>query len=53
MVSRRSGGVGDMLWIYLERAAGEATDTYDDYVTAFSITPIYTRWCEGAHEDIT
>jgi hypothetical protein len=53
MVSRRSGGVGDMLWIYLERAAGEDTDTYSDYVTAFSITPIYTRWCEGAHEDTT
>lgn len=49
MVSRRSSGFGDLLWITLERTGNHGDDTHNDDIAAISISAYYTRWCEGGH----
>lgn len=51
MISRRLNDYGDQLWVYVERNSSDEADTYGGSVIAFGITPVYTRWCEGAHEE--
>jgi len=47
MISRRSGGTGDMLWIGIERDG--SLDSNGGNISVINLTPYYTRWCEGGH----
>jgi len=51
LVSRVSTGVGvgDMLFVSLERAGGAGSDTHGGDVDLVQITAHYTRWSEGGH----
>ena len=50
MVSRRvSGSFGDMIWMSMERPAG---DPHAGDVSIINLTARYTKWCEGGHQFI-
>lgn len=44
LISRRSAGYPDTLWITIEQADAGAEDC-----AGFVLNPEYTKWCEGVH----
>jgi hypothetical protein len=48
-IANRSSGVGDLLWISIERDATHVDDTYAGDVNLIQMSPYYTQWCNGGH----
>jgi hypothetical protein len=46
MVSRRSVGFGDIIWVTLQRTSG---DTHGGDVALLNLQAFYTKWCNGGH----
>ncbi len=49
MISRKSGGYGDVLWVTLERTGGAGGDTHNGDVAGINLTANYIKWCDGGH----
>jgi len=47
MVSRREGGVGDTIWLTIQRTGTADTNGSDASLVAISAN--YTKWCDGGH----
>lgn len=53
LVARRSTGSlqGDILYINIKRRGLDIQDTFPGYLAVMQVTPIYTKWCDGAYID--
>ena len=49
MVSVRENGIGDIIWVTLERVGGSASDTHTDSIALINIQASYRKWNEGIH----
>jgi hypothetical protein len=49
LVSRRTDGFPDSIWVTLERTGGAIEDTHDGNVALINIAADYLKWCEGGH----
>ena len=51
VIPRRSSGGPDIIWFTIARDAtgGNSDDTLGSDVNVLQVTPIYTKWCDGAH----
>ena len=49
VISRRSTGESDVLWISIAREGNTGSDTVNGNANMIQISPVYTRWSEGSH----
>jgi hypothetical protein len=50
VISRRSSGHPDIMWITLARNPADTEDNLADAVDIIQVSPYYVQWSEGSHE---